>query len=225
MSQKKNHEQPLTLEIILISAEGLRDTTSLIFSKRLRPFITLSTDPPTSYRSINGDKRSHVYQTRIDNRGGNNPSWGDKFHLPIETTFFSQRYSFVYLQIVSKRPLLGKIQLGWCQIPASDIVEGFRPTGSVRHLSYRVRDRDGTRGHGVVNLSVRLVGQMNFPVTDVCQMAVGIPVTLFPTTGECSAMLHGRLGGGCKEEAKKLTGGVKVPSDVIGPSQRFGANK
>ncbi|KAF8379446.1 hypothetical protein HHK36_028882 [Tetracentron sinense] len=191
------YHQPLTLEITVISAKGLKNTSfPLLCSKPVRPFVTLSTNPPTlcRYKPIH-----HVYRTRVDKDGRTNPCWGDKFHLPIDTTFFSQNYSSIYLQIFSNRLLGDKIQLGWCQIPATDIIEGFRPAGSLRHLSYRVRARDGSRGHGVVNLAVRLVGPedgpgfvfsdkptqsdlTHFPAADTRSAAIGIPVT-FPAIG------------------------------------------
>ncbi|KAA8521993.1 hypothetical protein F0562_012693 [Nyssa sinensis] len=190
----KNNIQPFIMEITVISAEGLKKSSSTLFSHRLRPFVTISTTPPYSWRPINGGKHSHVYKTRVDDVGGINPTWGDKFQLPIDATFVYQRHSSIYLQLYTKRLMAGQTQLGWCQIPAVDIVDGFSPPGSVRNLSYQLRARDGSRGHGVVNIAVKLEGSLpvvcpqrplnsdltHFPETDLRQTVIGIPVAMLP---------------------------------------------
>ncbi|RVW65742.1 hypothetical protein CK203_057689 [Vitis vinifera] len=51
-------------------------------------------------------------------------------------------YSAIYLHIYTKRLMKGKTQLGWCQISAGDILEGFTPSRTRRHRGYRLRDRD-----------------------------------------------------------------------------------
>lgn len=222
------NRQPFVIEITIVSAEGLKNT-STFFSKRIRPFITLTTAPPTPYKPTGADKQSQVYMTRVDDEGGINPTWGDKFRLPMEATFFSHRYSAIYLHIYTKRLMKSKIQLGWCQIPAGDILEGFSPAGTLRHLSYRLRDRDGTRGHGIVNVAVRLEGSFpvfqqrpadpghtQLPAVDPSQMAIGIPVTLFPGSVV-------PLGGGCRGGKRPTSGreGREVGNDVIEQNQWF----
>ncbi|XP_037494741.1 BON1-associated protein 2 isoform X2 [Jatropha curcas] len=147
------------MEITVISAQGLKSKSSGPFSHRLRPFITITTYPSTPF---NGNKKCHVYSTRIDDQGGVNPTWGDKFHMPIDTAFLANRYNCICLELYTKRLIMGKVLLGWCQIPVTDI--GFPPVNSVKHLSYRIRARDGTRGHGTVNLAIKLTG---------CQPVVG----------------------------------------------------
>ncbi|CAA0831533.1 BON1-associated protein 2 [Striga hermonthica] len=99
-----------------------------------------------------------MYKTRVDERGGVNPTWGDKFVLPFEQFVVNERYPGVYLQLYTKQLLMGRTRLGWCLIPAADIVSRFSPVGSVRFLSYSLRESDGSRGHGVVNVSVKLEG-------------------------------------------------------------------
>ncbi|KAJ4823462.1 hypothetical protein Tsubulata_019698 [Turnera subulata] len=174
------------MEITIISAEGLKNKSLGPFANRLRPFITITTYPPPPPCNNGTDKSCHVYATRIDDAGGLNPTWGDKFHVPVDTAFFANRYSCLYLQLYTKRLILGPAQLGWCQIPVTDI--GFPPDGSVRHLSYRVRARDGSRGFGVVNVAVKLTGfqpaitrpgLLDSDSRDTCQTVIGIPVTLF----------------------------------------------
>lgn len=216
-----NNHQPLIMEITILSAEGLKNTSSGLFSYRIRPFITLNTVPTTSYKPIDGDKHGRVYKTRVDDEGGVNPSWGDKFTLQLEPTFFTQRYSSIHLQIYNKHVTVGKSRLGWCQIPASDITQGLPPVGSVRRLSYRVRTRDGSRGEGVINVAVRLESQLPewpqgyrssgpyltcSPAIDIGRTAIGIPVGLLPSlrehhvTGTLPVLSRGRLDVSCGEE-------------------------
>ncbi|KAM5572562.1 hypothetical protein ABKV19_012560 [Rosa sericea] len=208
----KHSNQPV-MEITVISAQGLKNSSH--FSQKIRPFITLTTTPPaaTPCRS-SGDEKCHVYKTRADDEGGINPTWGDKFLVPLDASFFSNRYSCIYLQLYTKRLIMGRAQLGWCQIPAYDIV-GFPATGSVRYLSYRLRARDGTRTHGVVNVAIKLenlapvsnqrVVSVNSITStfDTCGTVIGTPVArLSPLAGECSVTCQGQIshfGFGCKE--------------------------
>ncbi|KAL7188819.1 hypothetical protein ACSBR1_038636 [Camellia fascicularis] len=199
---KNTSPQNFTMEVTVISAEGLEKTSSsvsaLFFSRRLRPFVTLTLPPfscstTTTTTNTNGDKLSHVYKTRIDDQGGINPTWGDKFHIPInDSTFFHQRhYSFIYLQLYNKHVMVGQTQLGWCQIPAADILDGLSPAGTIRRLSYRLRSRDGSRAHGVVNVAVKLEDSVSLtrqqncdltqsPEMGLCQPVMGIPVAMSP---------------------------------------------
>ncbi|CAN4127429.1 unnamed protein product [Withania somnifera] len=41
-------------------------------------------------------------------------------------------------------------------IPATDVLDGLIPVGFVRQLSFRLRNKDGSRGHGVVNVAIKL---------------------------------------------------------------------
>ncbi|PIN07724.1 hypothetical protein CDL12_19705 [Handroanthus impetiginosus] len=164
-----NIDRPPILEITVLSAQGLMRKSSLAFSRRLRPFITLSA------ATAGGGRHCKTYRTRVDEKGGLNPTWGDKFQLPIDQSFF---YPGIYLQLYTKNLLMGRTQLGWCLIPAADIVNRFSPVGSTGFLSYRLREKDGSRGHGVVNVAVRLEG---LPVgVNVSEqfVNVGIPVKL-----------------------------------------------
>ncbi|KAK6947749.1 C2 domain [Dillenia turbinata] len=183
----KNHHQPLIIEITVISAQGLKKKTSSIFSNKIRPFVELTTVPP--YKPINGDNACQVYNSTVYDEGGVNPTWGDKFRIPVDPTFFTNKFASIYLQIYTKRLMAGQVQLGWCQIPSSDIIGGYHPVGTVRYLSYRLRAKDGYRGHGVVNVAVKLESQKGVPdssgPTSASQekafqtTALGIPVTLF----------------------------------------------
>lgn len=135
------------LEITIISAQDLMKRASLAFSGRLRPFITLTA----------ASRGGKMYRTRVDDRGGANPTWGDKFEVCLDHDFW---YSGIYLQLHTKHFLLGQSQLGWCLVPASDLLNRLAPVGATQFLSYRLRARDGSRGHGIVNVAVRLHGAL-----------------------------------------------------------------
>ncbi|KNA04286.1 hypothetical protein SOVF_201150 [Spinacia oleracea] len=196
------------LELTVISAQGLKNSS--LFTHHLKPFITITTttttttfpSPPSPSLSHEGGSTKgyhnfhHVYSTRVDDEGGFNPTWGDKFHLPIDPTFFTStttNYSCVYLQLYTKRALLGPLLMGWIQITASDIFDGHFPLGSAHHLSYRLRKRDGSRGHGVVNVVCKFVGEVpvirhpcwspgerRLAAVDTCKTVIGTPVTAWP---------------------------------------------
>lgn len=199
--------QSFILEITVISAQGLKDTSfsrhfTFLRRRRARPFTTISTTPPPydsnlvlAATTTSCKKLSKVCKTKADDEGGLNPTWGDKFELPLDATFFNfQSPSCIYLQVYTKRFFVGYIQLGWCQIPAADILDGFLPAGSLRHLAYHLRARDGSRGHGIVNVAAKLGSAIpvdNPQWSTVCsrtahslklnatdQMVMGIPVTV-----------------------------------------------
>ncbi|EOY24651.1 Uncharacterized protein TCM_016197 [Theobroma cacao] len=65
MLDNTSHQQ-FTLEMTVVSAQGLKNTSSSLFSHRLRPFVTITTFPPTPF---NGDNGHHMYQTRVDDQG------------------------------------------------------------------------------------------------------------------------------------------------------------
>lgn len=147
----------ITMEVTVISAQGLRTKTSLFCSRRIRPFTTLSTN-------INGCKHHHVYRTKVDKNGGANPTWGDKFQLPIDRVTFEYSNivsSCLYLEVFTEGLVAGQSPLGWCRVPMTDIVNEFFRRDGVRHLSYQLRNRDGSRGQGVVNIQVNVTGLLH----------------------------------------------------------------
>ncbi|KAK6263067.1 hypothetical protein QUC31_008883 [Theobroma cacao] len=209
MLDNTSHQQ-FTLEMTVVSAQGLKNTSSSLFFHRLRPFVTITTFPPTPFNRDNGH---HMYQTRVDDQGEVNPTWGDKFHVPIDDTFFTNRYSCINLHLFTKRLIAGQAQLGWCQIPAADI--GLPPVGSVRQLSYRLRAGDGTRTQGIVNVAVKLEGPAVPAAThaqlsdNTCQTVIGIPVRVMPGVGA--------MGARWKEAETVTSAGVVGQVGVMGP--------
>ncbi|CDP09792.1 unnamed protein product [Coffea canephora] len=187
------------LEITVISAQGLKASSSstLFPPRRLRPFATITTTPPFSFRppaaaaNMSCKKLSTVCRTKVDDKGGVNPTWGEKFQLPLDAHF-----SCMCLQLYTKKKnffFTGYTHLGWCQIPVTDILDGLLPAGSLRHLAYQLRARDGSRGHGIVNVAVKLESTVPLPMAhpqwsstcsntqywpemNASRMVVGIPV-------------------------------------------------
>nr|XP_009770722.1 PREDICTED: BON1-associated protein 2-like [Nicotiana sylvestris] len=137
------------MEITIISAQGLKNNTTWW---RLRPFATVSTVATASISATT----TEVYTTSVDEKGGENPKWGDKFHLSLDASLFLHGHLCIYLQIYSKNFFNRRSELGWCMIPAADVFDRLLPTGFVRQFSYRLRNKDGSRGHGVVNISVKM---------------------------------------------------------------------
>ena len=182
----------IVLEISVISTEGLNNYTSY-FNPTIKPFITITKLPTPTHVDV------------VDDGGGGGLSptsstWDHKFRVPVDPTFFSDGYSCLHLQIFTKRRIVGPAQIGWCLIPPSDI--GLIPPGCVRYLSYRLRARDGSRGHAIINISVRLEGLANVyfdnnnnnnvpwvaPIVDAGHTVIGIPVTAIRRigNGDCS---------------------------------------
>ncbi|XP_051129785.1 uncharacterized protein LOC127250510 [Andrographis paniculata] len=171
---------PIILDITIISAHGLKNNPAAAafatFWRRLRPYVTIS---------VVGDGDGTMHRTRVDDKGGVNPTWGDKFRLFLDPSFFEQSYRGIYLQLYTKRLLIGRTLLGWCVIPAADIFDQPLPIGCARFLSYRLRARDGSRGHGIVNVSVKVEQPPGGTVSndlqemfDGNQFAIGIPVNI-----------------------------------------------
>lgn len=165
------------MEITIISAEGLNKYTSY-FNPTIKPFVTITKLPATATQMVS--------MSSVEHGGGG--ILNHKFRVPVDHSFFQDLYSCLYLQLFTKRRIVGPAQLGWCLIPASDI--GFLSPGSVRYLSYRLRAKDGSRGHAVINISVRLEGHVHVnvnvppwlstsvsPTVDTCHTVIGIPVT------------------------------------------------
>ncbi|ESW30464.1 hypothetical protein PHAVU_002G155100 [Phaseolus vulgaris] len=141
-----------TLDITVVSTEGLNQYSS--YFNRIRPFFTLTKLPAQLlYNYDGGGTGDHV------------------FRVPLDPTFFSDTYSRLHFHLYNNRRFAGPTLLGWCLIPPSDIA--FPPSPSPRFLSYRLRAKDGSRTHLILNLSLRF----HPPHPDTCQSVIGIPVT------------------------------------------------
>ncbi|XP_027913964.1 uncharacterized protein LOC114173657 [Vigna unguiculata] len=155
-----------TLEITVMSAEGLNQHSS--YFNRIRPFFTLTKLPAhLLYHYDGGGTGDHV------------------FRVPLDPTFFSDTYSRLHLHLYNNRRFVGPTLLGWCLIPPSDIA--FPPSHSLRHLSYRLRAKDGSKTHLILNLSLRFQGSLYPLHPATCQPVIGIPVTALRKFGSTTA--------------------------------------
>ncbi|KAL3743105.1 hypothetical protein ACJRO7_018409 [Eucalyptus globulus] len=186
MTSDRTRAGPVSVEITVISAQGLRNPTlNALFSRRLKPYATLAVAAAAAAAAAASAPRP-AHATGVDRRGGTNPTWNEKFRLPVDPGFFADLRSSVYLDVRARQLVGGEAVLGWCLIPAGDILspEAAAAAGSVVFLSYRLRDRDGTRGHGTVNVSVRVVveqgragcGDAWAGCGDAWRTVIGLPV-------------------------------------------------
>lgn len=180
--------RPFKVELTVVSAEGLDAAAAPVSCcpfprrRRLRPFAAVTTTPPDLWGPQHDGSRVQEYVTGVDSRGGENPSWGKEFSIPVGPDFFANAHSCLYLCVYDARSGAGgRGLLGWCRIPVEDF--GVPPTGAVRQLSYGLKERDDTRGKGIVNLAVRVEGPLRSerltPLPSAtCRPVIGIPMGL-----------------------------------------------
>ncbi|KAL2348066.1 hypothetical protein Fmac_002066 [Flemingia macrophylla] len=113
-------------------------------------------------------KRIDMSLTKLHSRSRYDGTGEHVFRVPLDPSFSDS----LVLQLFNKRRFLGPTHLGSCLIPPSDIA--LPPYHSLRHLSYRLRARDGSSTHIIVNLSIRFHAS---PDLHTCQPVLGIPIT------------------------------------------------
>ncbi|XP_066372387.1 uncharacterized protein [Miscanthus floridulus] len=183
----------VALEVTVLSADSLRLPPSYSpLPRRLRPYVTVSSsDAPGSAcsTSVSGGAPS-----------GGEHAWGDTLVVPVGAGFLEGRAN-VHVAVLSEPAcrFVGATPLGWCGVPAADVLDGLRPPRALRRLSYSLRcpRRGGGAppgspawGHGVVHLAVRVLGlRDDAPATAPtaaapapvqqgwCRVAMGIPVS------------------------------------------------
>ncbi|CAN6215307.1 unnamed protein product [Urochloa humidicola] len=174
----------VALEVTVLSADSLRLPPSYSpLPRRLRPYVTLSLSSGAAACS-----------TAVAAAGnGGEHSWGDTLVVPVGSEFLEGRAD-VHVAVLSESTcrLVGDTPLGWCGIPAADVLDGLRPPRALRRLSYALRcPRRGVgagAAHGVVHLAVRVLGlgrdgaraaaAPGAPAQQGwCRVAMGIPVS------------------------------------------------
>ncbi|XP_073102777.1 uncharacterized protein [Elaeis guineensis] len=216
MSFKKGHDE-LTLEVTVLSADSLKNPSSFLLPRRLRPFVTLSTTSSAHHHQP-------LYRTRVDEVGDRNPTWHDTIRVPVGASFLrvagtgggrledeeeEEDNAAVHVTVLSKCLVGGPTRLGFCRIRPSDVLDGLWPPAMQRRLSYALRScSHGGRGHGVVHVAVRLLGPLvNLPAPPAPpprakappqngwgRVAVGIPVAA--PSAAFRVAEWGRKGGG-----------------------------
>uniref|UniRef100_A0A0E0L798 C2 domain-containing protein n=1 Tax=Oryza punctata TaxID=4537 RepID=A0A0E0L798_ORYPU len=177
----------LALEVTVLSAESLRLPPPSYYSlipRRLRPYVTVSS-------------AASACSTDVAEGASGEHSWNDTLVVPVGAEFLESRGGGggggdVHVAVYSEpacRLVGGATPLGWCRIPAADVLDGLRPPRALRRLSYSLRcPRSGGPARGVVHLAVRVLGDLvpppppqHAPSTPAqpgwCRVAMGIPVS------------------------------------------------
>lgn len=171
----------LALEVTVLSAESLRLPPSYSpLPRRLRPYVAVSTSADCSSTDVASSSSA-----------GGQHSWdGDaRLVVPVGVGFLEGRDDVrvaLFSESGCARRLVagGDTPLGWCRVPAADVLDGLRPPRALRRLSYSLRcPRSFGSGHGVVHLAVRVIGDVEVvraaPPAQPgwCRVAMGIPVS------------------------------------------------
>ncbi|EAY99500.1 uncharacterized protein [Oryza sativa Japonica Group] len=174
----------VALEVTVLSAESLRLPPPSYYSlipRRLRPYVTVSS-------------AASACSTDVAAAASGEHSWNDTLVVPVGAEFLESRGGGgVHVAVYSEpacRLVGGATPLGWCRIPAADVLDGLRPPRALRRLSYSLRcPRTGGPARGVVHLAVRVLGDLvpppppqHAPSTPPaqpgwCRVAMGIPVS------------------------------------------------
>ncbi|GJN01063.1 hypothetical protein PR202_ga18298 [Eleusine coracana subsp. coracana] len=191
------------LEVTVLSAESLRLPPSYSpLPRRLRPYVTVSSD--TSSASDSDCYSTTVASSSSGAGGGGEHSWagsggGGTVVVPVGRDFLAGRAD-VHVSVMSEPAcrIVGATPLGWCAVPAADVLDGLRAPCARRRLSYSLRcpRRGGAQQHAaaVVHLAVRVLGLGGEEDHQVvagpaaataaqhqqqgwCRVAMGIPVT------------------------------------------------
>jgi len=186
----------VALEVTVLSADSLRLPPSYSpLPRRLRPYVTVSSDAPASACST---------AVAAGGAPSGEHSWGDTLVVPVGAEFLEGRAD-VRVAVLSEATcrLVGATPLGWCGIPAGDVLDGLRPPRALRRLSYSLRCPRRGGAHGVVHLAVRVLGlggddaRRAAPAATTapapvqqgwCRVAMGIPVS-GPSSAAASAVV------------------------------------
>ncbi|CAN6179613.1 unnamed protein product [Urochloa humidicola] len=182
----------VALEVTVLSADSLRLPPSYsLLPRRLRPYVTVSSPSGAPDTACS---------TAVGAGGSGEHSWGDTLVVPVGAEFLEGRAD-VHVAVLSESTcrLVGDTPLGWCAIPAADVLDGLRPPRAVRRLSYALRcPRRGSgagAAHGVVHLAVRVLGLGDgappaMPAQQGwCRVAMGIPVSGASSAAAASAVV------------------------------------
>ncbi|KAJ1297481.1 hypothetical protein BS78_01G379700 [Paspalum vaginatum] len=178
----------VALEVTVLSADSLRLPPSYSpLPRRLRPYVTVSSPPPPSDAPAAASACCSS-STSVATPGAGHAAWGDTLAIPVGAAFLEGRAD-VRVAVLSEPAcrLVGATPLGWCGIPAADVLDGLRPPRALRRLSYSLRCPGLGGGHGVLHLAVRVLGLRDaaaaamMPAPPVqqgwCSVAMGIPVS------------------------------------------------
>ncbi|KAJ6414835.1 hypothetical protein OIU84_003783 [Salix udensis] len=120
----------------------------------------------TPQNSFNDEARKNEQQqllqrqkTPVAREGGSNPEWNHMMRFDLSTTSLPDYgdHLFIKFELRCQVSIFGNRTIGEVCVPFKDLNEEFN--GSVRFLSYQVRDSDGTH-NGVLNFSYEVNGKV-----------------------------------------------------------------
>ena len=139
------------LELVIRSAQGLRNVHNLHQIRKLKPFALVS------IRDNNNNLCSSEEPTRVDSEGNTNPNWNFHVTFNIDITRVKENHLALVVKLKSRRKS-GDKDIGEVRVPIAEL-EGFGDADAVaeRHLSRNVGNLDGTpqQGGGSLNFSYR----------------------------------------------------------------------
>ncbi|KAF8026998.1 hypothetical protein BT93_E0043 [Corymbia citriodora subsp. variegata] len=145
-----------SLEITLISAENIRlhkkPVKNAVVVVRVEPGLECSTKPAP-------DK-------------GTNPKWNESLvvDLPLHAGFITVE--------VKRKSSSGTYKLvGRATVPVSDLAGEFgAPEDYLHFLSYRLRDSNGVRTDGIINISAKMATPATAHTYEVPRLEISVPV-------------------------------------------------
>ncbi|KAI4355168.1 hypothetical protein L6164_003966 [Bauhinia variegata] len=139
------------LEINLISAQGLKQHSSNL--RRMQTYAVAWVDQRTKLR------------TRIDQLGGENPTWNDKFLFRVNPKFLASETSAVSVAIYSVGCFKDQL-IGTVRFLISNILSSGRDGGdAIKTPSFTALQirRPSGRFHGVLNIGAMVLDGSGFP--------------------------------------------------------------
>ncbi|KAF8027000.1 hypothetical protein BT93_E0045 [Corymbia citriodora subsp. variegata] len=144
------------LEITLISAENIR----------------LNKKPVKNAVVAVRVESGHECSTKPAPDRGTNPQWNENLVVDLPP-----HAGFVTLEVKCRSSSGSYKLVGGATVPVSDLDRDFgTPTGYVHFLSYRLRDSNGVRTDGIINISAKMAAPAPAHTYEVPQPEIGVPV-------------------------------------------------
>lgn len=142
------------VEVCLISARGLRRTSSLF---KLQWFAVGWMDP------------DNKYCTTIDASGSGNPLWKTKFSAAVDASDLNSKEIALYVEVHSREPIfLRSSLLGTATIVLKEFLDKYNAKSEVSKPveevgSFQLRKRNSNKAQGLVDISIRISSEMEEP--------------------------------------------------------------
>ncbi|KAL4370020.1 uncharacterized protein DS421_6g180540 [Arachis hypogaea] len=135
------------LEINLISAQDLQRPKASV--RRLKTYVVIWMDP------------SYKLRTQVDQIGGNNPTWNDRFLFRVTPEYLASVTSGFSVAIFAVGTFRDHL-VGTVRILVSNILSTVEPAMKPCFSAVQVRRQSG-RFQGVLNVGARVVDEFYFP--------------------------------------------------------------